>query len=61
MRGAFRESVVIGIAPGSNNTPSKRVPLKVWSALISLLVKTITAPFEFKSWESEKIFQFAIR
>ena len=44
----FRESVIIGIAPGSNNTPSKRVPLTVWSSLISLLVKTLTVPFEIK-------------
>lgn len=43
-----KEGTVIGIAPGSNNTPSKRVPLEVWSSLINLLVNTIKVPFEIK-------------
>ena len=42
------KSVVIGIAPGSKNTPSKRVPLKIWISLINLLLDMISHPFHIK-------------
>ena len=41
-------SIVIGIAPGSNNTPSKRVPLTIWSSLINLVLDSIPCPIHIR-------------